>query len=87
MACGTPVISANCHSGPAEILNNGELGDLVPTADAAALCEAIRKNVTDPDSSRIRAARALAAVKTEFSIAGAVAKLQNILIEAAASRR
>jgi len=41
LALGTPVISTDCPSGPAEILENGRLGSLVPVGDANALAESI----------------------------------------------
>lgn len=41
MACRTPVVSTDCPSGPAEILENGRWGRLVPVGDAESLAEAI----------------------------------------------
>ena len=41
LACGCPVVSTNCPSGPEEILLNGEVGKLVPVADSDALSDAI----------------------------------------------
>ncbi|PIG94119.1 glycosyltransferase [Gloeocapsopsis sp. IPPAS B-1203] len=41
MAVGTPVISTDCQSGPAEVLANGKYGWLVPVGDSKAMAEAI----------------------------------------------
>jgi len=41
LAAGTPVVSTDCRSGPAEILENGKWGRLVPVGDDAALASAI----------------------------------------------
>ena len=47
LACGTPVVSTDCPSGPAEILADGEFGALVPVGDAQALARAIDRRSTD----------------------------------------
>ena len=41
MATGTSVISTDCESGPAEILDNGKYGHLVPVGDTNAIADAI----------------------------------------------
>jgi len=42
---GLPVVSTDCRSGPAEILENGRYGNLVPVADADALAIAIQNSL------------------------------------------
>jgi glycosyltransferase involved in cell wall biosynthesis len=41
LALGIPVVSTDCPSGPAEALDHGTYGELVPMNDSAALAEAI----------------------------------------------
>ena len=51
MACGTPVVSTDCPSGPAEILENGKWGRLIPVGNADALAEAMRASLEDDHDS------------------------------------
>ena len=56
LACGVPVVSTDCPSGPAEILGNGAYGRLVPIGDAAALAQALAATLEEtPDRERLRA--------------------------------
>lgn len=43
LSCGVPVVATDCPSGPAEILENGRYGWLVPVGDADALAAAIQE--------------------------------------------
>lgn len=51
MACGCPVVSTDCNSGPNEILA-GEIGLLVPVDDPAAMAEAMLQALAAPRNSK-----------------------------------
>src|SRR4051794_34890605 len=53
MACGLPVMAADAH-GPAEIVDAGRTGWLVPPDDEGALVEALVQAAGDPDERRRR---------------------------------
>jgi glycosyltransferase involved in cell wall biosynthesis len=58
LACGTPVVSSDCASGPREILEDGRFGPLVPVGDYEAMARAIGEVMDDPpppDHLRARA--------------------------------
>jgi glycosyltransferase involved in cell wall biosynthesis len=59
MACGCPVVSTDCPSGPAEILDNGKYGKLVPVRDPKALADAIIKTINDPLKKEVLQSRAM----------------------------
>lgn len=51
MSYGTPVVSTDCPSGPAEILNFGEYGQLVEVGNVTALAKAIISSIKKPKDS------------------------------------
>lgn len=73
MACGTPVVSTDCTCGPAEILEHGRWGRLVPVGDATALADALAATLDDPRPPAVQE-RAL-----DFSVERAVDGYLNCL--------
>lgn len=47
LALGTPVVATDCPSGPAEILEGGKWGRLVPMGDVDAMAEAILRSLDE----------------------------------------
>lgn len=54
MACGVPVVSTDCPSGPAEILENGKWGRLVPVGDVADLAASIEATLDETSHPDVR---------------------------------
>jgi glycosyltransferase involved in cell wall biosynthesis len=74
LACGCPVVSTDCPSGPREILEDGKWGRLVPVGDEEALAEAMRTSLAeehDPERLRQRA--------MDFSVDNAVEQYLDVL--------
>jgi glycosyltransferase involved in cell wall biosynthesis len=53
MACGCPVVSTDCPSGPSEILADARYGRLVPVGDCDALSRAISETLDDPTDAAV----------------------------------
>ena len=60
MATGTPIVSTDCPSGPAEILDHGVYGKLAPVADSPALAKAILDTLDNPIHAAVLKRRSLA---------------------------
>lgn len=87
LACNTPVIAADCPSGPAEVLENGRLGLLVPVGDAAAIAGALEQMLDFPDQAAERARAGRLAIEQRWTIQGATRRLEEILQTAARQPR
>ena len=74
MACGTPVVSTDCRSGPSEILEDGRWGRLVPVGDWFTMAEAILDTLDYPTPSECLTARAAA-----FSVEAAADRYLQVL--------
>ena len=76
LACGTPVVSTDCKSGPREILDHGKYGELVDVGDSEALAKSINKALTkDADENR------LIERSMEYHIDNIVPKYESVLVE------
>ena len=74
MACGTPIVSTDCRSGPSEILEAGKWGRLVPVGDWQAMAEAIIDTLGNPTSPDCLITRA-----SEFSAEASVDRYLELL--------
>ena len=57
--CGLSIVATDCKAGPAEILNNGEYGHLVPVGDEKAISDAILDVIKKPFDKEMQKQRAL----------------------------
>ena len=85
MACGAPVVAFDCPHGPADIIEDGETGLLVPPQDAEAMAGALDRAIDDRElAGRLRDAGQRAARRFSApAIARAYAALFDDLCAAA----
>jgi len=75
MACGCPVVSTDCASGPHEILDGGRYGRLSPVGDVLALANAMESTLAAPPSAQLLRERSW-----EFSNARAASRYLEVLL-------
>ena len=74
IAVGTPVVSTNCKSGPAEILNHGEYGSLVSVGNIKEMADAIAAIIQSvPDQATLKQR------SQEFTLAKAIDRYEALL--------
>lgn len=80
MACGTQVVTTNCPDGPAEVVDEGKYGQLVPPGDTDAMAMALLRALTGETNflpaDLLRRAN-------EFSLAKAVDAYVEVLVPTA----
>ena len=80
MACGTPVISADCPSGPAEILQGGRYGSLCEANNSLALRDTLQTFLDNRDQATDTAHHAKAFVRNQFSLTNTVQQLEQVFL-------
>jgi len=75
MACGCPVVSTNCPSGPSEILDDGKYGPLIPVGDPDRLAEAIVTVLEEPIDPNVLRGRAM-----DFSLESTLDRFESVLV-------
>ena len=76
MACGCPCVSTNCPAGPAEILDGGRFGPLVPVGNATALAVAVESVLDCPPDKSMLLERA-----SDFSFKSSIDHYERIFAE------
>lgn len=80
MACGAAVISFDCPSGPAEIVQHNIDGLLVPPEDVEKLAEAMKMLMGNPEKRQSLAAKAIE-VQDRFNIDHIMDKWEQLCLE------
>lgn len=74
MACGCPVVSTDCPSGPFEILDEGRVGKLVSVGNSEQMALAIAQTIDSPPTAEMMIERARV-----FSYENSIARYEAVL--------
>jgi glycosyltransferase involved in cell wall biosynthesis len=80
LSLGTPCLSTNCPTGPAEILDNGQYGMLTPVEDEKALADALCRLLRD-DGLRTKLSCAGRGRATRYGLQLSMLTWQSLLSE------
>ncbi len=83
LALGTPVIAVDCPTGPAEILENGKWGTLIPAGDVDALAEAL----SDAVNARAHATPVPEHVLRPYTLETAIDRYLELVAPSASARQ
>ncbi|MFF2139017.1 glycosyltransferase [Streptomyces sp. NPDC058193] len=83
MRCGVPVVATDCPHGPAEIIDDGTDGRLVPLGDTGTFAKALL-GLIDDDALRRRMGRAARASAARFDPAPIAERHERLFTELAA---
>lgn len=84
MACGLPVVAADCMSGPREMIADGTDGLLVPPEDPEALAGVLRAVLVDPPL-RARLGAAARRVRERYGLEAVAAEWRTVIDQAVGS--
>jgi glycosyltransferase involved in cell wall biosynthesis len=85
MACGLPVVSFDCPTGPAELISHGEDGFLVPDGDVEGLAAAINEMIELGEGRKALGEAALAKA-ARYTLPSTARRWESLLLELAAER-
>ena len=83
MACGTPVLAADCPFGPAELLEDGRWGQMCCVDDVNDLTKQMAFCLNQRDTIQSLAVHARQHVCDKFSVSRMMSQLEGVLIDAA----
>jgi glycosyltransferase involved in cell wall biosynthesis len=86
MTLGTPVVSTDCKSGPAELLAGGRFGTLVPVGTPERLAAGLAEVLRDPAEARAKAVAGQTHIQEMCGAAATLERLQSLVEQVVAER-